>query len=271
MGQDRERFDRGVLVSLGLHVLLTLIVFFSPILFPAYGDASWGDQGAGDGMSVSIVSSISGVPLPAPAIVNDEAAANESEGFYETEPEPEQPPEPEPEAPVEEAELIPETIAPVETTPPPPPAPPAPPPAPKPAEPESTPEQTNAVPFGEGGRPSINYGQTGGEGAGVGAVGEGAFGERYGSYVQAITQRISQNWLQAMVSGNVRNAPRIYISFDILRDGTITNVEITTGSGIASLDRSARRAIFASNPLGPLPSDFRGRSINVSFWFDYQK
>jgi TonB family protein len=74
-----------------------------------------------------------------------------------------------------------------------------------------------------------------------------------------------------MIRGNIRNAPRIYVSFDILRDGTITNVEITTGSGIASLDRSARRAVLASNPLGPLPSDFLGRSINVSFWFDYRR
>ncbi len=269
MRHDRERFDRGVLISLGLHFVLTLVVLFSPVLFPVYGDSSWGDRGGGDGMSVSIVASISGVPLPAPAVVNDKAAANESEGFYEPEPQP--PTEPVPELPVVEAEPIPETTAPVETTPPPPPASRTPSPAPTPAEPESPPEPTNAIPFGQGGRPSINYGQTGDEGSGVGAVGEGTFGERYGSYVRAISQRISQNWLQGMVRGNVRNAPRIYISFDILRDGSITNVKITTGSGIASLDRSARRAVLASNPLGPLPSDFRGRSINVSFWFDYQR
>ena len=271
MRQDRERFDRGVLISLGLHLVLTLVVLFSPVLFPAYGDSSWGDRGGGDGMSVSIVASISGVPLPAPAVVNDEAAANESEGFYEPEPEPPPEAEPEPELPEVEAEPIPETTAPVETTPPPPPAPPTPPPAPAPVEPVAPPEPRNAIPFGQGGRPSINYGQVGDEGSGVGAVGEGTFGELYGSYVRSISQRISQNWLQGMVRGNVRNAPRIYISFDILRDGSITNVEITTGSGIASLDRSARRAVLASNPLGPLPPDFRGRSINVSFWFDYQR
>ena len=74
-----------------------------------------------------------------------------------------------------------------------------------------------------------------------------------------------------MISGNVRQAPRIYVSFDVLRDGTIINEQIDESSGIPSLDRSAMRAIFASNPLAPLPGDFRGRSVNVRFWFEYSR
>ena len=264
MTRDQERLDRGLWMSLLLHVVLASIVVLSPAIFPAFGEASWGSEtAAGEGMSVRIVSSISGVPLPAPAVVNDEAAANESAGFYEMEPEPEEP--------VAKAEPIPETTAPVDTTPPPLPPETTPPPAPAPEEPEAAPDTANNVPFGEGGRPSINYGQTGSEGSGVGAIGEAAFGELYGSYVDTITRRISENWLQSTVDVSLRRAPRIYMSFDILRDGSITNLEVSHSSGNRSLDRSARRAVFASTPLAPLPTGFRGRSVHVSFWFEYTK
>jgi TonB family protein len=274
MTRDHERFDRGVLMSLLLHVVLASIVVLSPAIFPAFGGISWGSENAGgEGMSVQIVASISGVPLPAPAVVNDEAVANESAGFHESEPEPAVEPEPTPEGPVPEAEPVPETTASFETTPPAPPPETIPPPGPPPdeSEPEAEPDVDNAVPFGEGGRPAINYGQPGGEGTGVGAIGEGAFGELYGGYVEAITRRISENWLQSTVDVNLRRAPRIYMSFDILRDGSITNVEISETSGNRSLDRSAQRAVFASSPLAPLPTGFRGRSVQVSFWFEYTK
>ncbi len=253
-------------MSTGLHALLAIVMFVLPGVFPAYGIAGWGSEdGGGEGVSVEIVSNISGIPLPAPAVVNETAAANESAGFFESEPAPAPEETVATEVPAPEAEPVPETLAPVETTPP--PARPAPPDEP---DPPSTPD--NAVPFGEGGLPAINYGEfAAGDGTGAIAVGDGAFGERYGRYVESITRRVSENWLQSMIAGNVRQAPRIYVSFDILRDGTIINEQIEESSGIPSLDRSAMRAIFASNPLAPLPGDFRGRSVNVRFWFEYRR
>ncbi len=255
-------------MSLGLHVLFAIALFMLPGVFPAYGIAGWGsEEGGGEGVRVEIVSSISGIPLPAPAVVNETAAANESAGFFESEIAPAPEETAATEVPAPEAEPVPETLAPVETTPAPIPPTPAPREAP---DPPAIPD--NAVPFGEGGRPAISYGQfAAGDGTGAIAVGDGAFGERYGSYVETITRRVSENWIQSMIAGNVRQAPRIYVSFDILRDGTIINEQIEESSGIPSLDRSAMRAIFASNPLAPLPRDFRGRSVNVRFWFEYNR
>jgi len=63
----------------------------------------------------------------------------------------------------------------------------------------------------------------------------------------------------------------VYLSFNIERDGKISNPEIKQPSGIPSLDRSAMRAILASNPLPPLPGDYRGGTINVSFYFEYAR
>jgi len=198
-------------------------------------------------------------------VVTEDVAANDSKGLYTSEEATPPPPEP-------DAIPVPETKAPVKVTPPKPkprPVVPAKKSEPPPVEPEVP---TNAVPFGQGGRPALAYGQftTGAGPAGIG-FGDGTFGNRYGWYVDAITRRISQNWLQSLVEQRIRSAPRVYLSFDIDRTGKISNMELKQPSGIPSLDRSAQRAIQVSNPLPPLPADYRGSSINVSFYFEYAR
>ena len=98
-------------------------------------------------------------------------------------------------------------------------------------------------------------------------MGEGnSFGQRYAWYVASMRARISANWLMATVSPNIASAPRAYLTFEIMRDGTVTNVQITQSSGIAEVDRSALRAILASNPLPPLPLRLlRGKRQCASF------
>src|SRR6266705_1340096 len=168
MKADSERFDRWLYTSLLLHGALFMVVIFSPTLFPMRGDANWGSAtGATGGINVKIVGKISGVPLPSPAVVREGAAANESPGFYKSE---EAPPPP----PPDKAELIPETKAPVKATPP--PKPPKPAPAPK-STTAPEPPQTNAIPYGQGGRPALAYGQSStGAGAAV-RFGDATFGD----------------------------------------------------------------------------------------------
>lgn len=130
----------------------------------------------------------------------------------------------------------------------------------------------NAVPFGQGGRPSMTTGQfTNAAGQGDISFGNGNFGERYGWYVNAVRTRISSNWLLSTISPNILTAPRIYMAFDIMRDGSIVNVQITQSSGIPEVDRSALRAVLASNPLGPLPPDYPGGKVTVDFYFDFHR
>jgi protein TonB len=226
------------------------------------GDARWGtDKGGTGGIAVEVVGSLAGIPLPSPEVVNSDAVANESPGLTTSEPAPEP-------APVENAERVPDTKAPVKTTPKAEPAPrPAPSKATK-APPQETP--SNAVPFGEGGRPALSYGQysTGAGSAGA-AVGDGVFGSQYGYYVDAMTRKISQNWIQSLIDTRITRAPRVYLTFEIGRDGSISNIAVKQGSGIPTLDRSAQRAILASSPLSPLPAAYRGQSVSVTFYFEY--
>src|SRR5262249_24098467 len=115
---ETERLDRWLVASVFFHAGLFALVIFSPGLFPAF-QSNWGSaSGGAGGINVKIVGSASGIPLPTPDVVQKDAPANDSPGFYKTE---EAPPPP----PPDKAELIPETKAPVKTTPPPKPPKPA--------------------------------------------------------------------------------------------------------------------------------------------------
>ena len=80
----------------------------------------------------------------------------------------------------------------------------------------------NAVPYGLGGQPSMSYTQiVSGAGEGGLSFGEGGdFGERYGWYVASVRNRISGNWLLSTISPSILKAPRLYMTFTILRDGS---------------------------------------------------
>jgi TonB family protein len=69
----------------------------------------------------------------------------------------------------------------------------------------------------------------------------------------------------------VQWAPRAVVTFEILRNGMVVNTQMLQSSGVASVDRSALRAIRDSSPLDRLPSDYRGDKVLVEFWFDFQR
>jgi TonB family protein len=247
-----------MLLSVVLHGLL----FVTAVGYTTYGrqlGGGWGQKwGTGSVTHLGAVASLPGVPLPAPLLASRNTLATQNLGLYKNEPEPK--PEVKPEAQEipkfkeavkpEKAERVAKRIQKEELEPP-----------------------ENAVPFGLGGKPAMNYTQVvnqAGEG-GLSFGAGGSFGERYGWYVAAVRNRISANWLLSTISPNILAAPRIYVTFEIARDGTLTDVQITQSSGIPEVDRSALRAILASNPLAPLPPDYAGTYVKVEFYFDFHR
>jgi TonB family protein len=81
--------------------------------------------------------------------------------------------------------------------------------------------------------------------------------------VESVRRRISSNWLLSTVDPYVKWAPRAVITFEVTRDGTVLNTQMLQSSGVASVDRSALRAIRDSSPLDRLPSDYRGGKVAV--------
>lgn len=255
---DHRDSLRGPLIaSIIFHVLLTLfgVVY---VLWGSRVGKGWGvSVNTGSAVHVNAVASLPGVPLPQPAITTPSSVVVQAPGLYKDEPAPKPPPSP-------EAEKIPKFKEAVKV-----------PPKKVLANPRIQKEQIepppNAIPL-EGGRPTMSYSSvttSAGE-AGIG-IGQQDFGDRYGWYVQAVRSRISSNWLLSTISPSLLNAPRVYIDFDINRDGSITNASVKQSSGIPEVDRSALRAVLASSPLAPLPADYSGSKVSVEFYFDLKR
>jgi len=59
------------------------------------------------------------------------------------------------------------------------------------------------------------------------------------------------------------------LEFAIAKQGVVTKVIFSTESGAKALDQSAVAAVSASNPLPPLPRDFKGQRIVLRMTFMY--
>jgi periplasmic protein TonB len=135
-------------------------------------------------------------------------------------------------------------------------------------------EANNVVPFGQGGPVSGPYGSFSAAGAkgGFGFNGGGGdFGSRFAWYVDGLRRKVTENWMRYEIDPRISQAQRVYIGFDVMRDGHPANVQVEQSSGVPSLDQSAVRAIQRIDTFGPLPPDYAGNKVSVEFWFDYKR
>ncbi len=269
----RDNLRGSLVASVLLHVgLVVASVLWMTLSF--HHGPGWGTRfQKGSAIHVNMVPTLPGVPLPRPMLETPNRVHVENPGLYQAPPQPLTPPPPnavqipkfknleKPLPPVRTKEkppivlqrerqlLVNKRIQKEHMTPPP-----------------------NAVPTGEGGAPQINYGQKLVTANGSGVIGTNSpFGSLYGWYVEAVRNRVSSNWLLSIINPRIMSARRVYIEFDILRDGTIENVKLTQSSGVAEVDRSAERAVLASSPLAPLPPGYKGNDVHVDFYFDFHR
>ena len=274
---DDANLKAPLVWSLALHSVLLASLAVSTLV--SHQGDSWAGSPGGGAISVKLVSGSAvapaGVPLPRPEVVTPSRVVDTTKGLYKSEP------QPKPKAPPVDAKQIPEFTKenqPRYIT------------RPSKVLEDTTPPPQNAVPYGQGGSPSVPYSQSqapaqsqaqsqfnlGGAastgGLGFSGPGEGGgFGGRFAWYVDAVRNRVSSNWLQSTVDPSVRFAPRAVVTFDILRNGSVANIQILQSSGNASVDNSAVRAILGSNPLNPLPGEYGGSKVSVEFWFDFKR
>lgn len=251
-----------LLWSIVLHSLLFGSLAVST--FVSHRGDLWGGPGGGGAISVKLVGGLEGVPLPRPDTVTTNRVVDETKGLYKAEPKPKPK-----ELPAPDAKQIPQFTKekqPHYVT------------RPSKTLEDNSPPPQNAVPYGQGGSPTVPYsqfsmGSGGSTPAGMGFTGQGGgdFGGRYSWYVDAVQRRVSSNWLQSTIDPALRFAPRAVVTFDILRNGAIANVQMLQTSGNASVDASVVRAVQGSNPLQALPPDYSGNKVSVQFWFDFRR
>jgi TonB family protein len=259
MNRPGEKLRSSLVWSGAFHIFLAAMFVISA--FYSNRGAMWGGTGGGgSAVQVTLVGSLPAIPMPIPAAVTTSRVVDVTRGLYKSEPPPKIPFEPSatklPEFTKEKRSFYktprPSKILENKAQPPP-----------------------NAVPYGQGGAPQVPYstftmGQNTQGGLSLGGPG-GGFGQRFPWYVDAVRRRVSSNWLQATVDPTIQAAPRAVIDFEIMRDGTIVNIQVMQSSGYSSVDASAVRAIASSSPLSPLPGGYTGSDVNVEFWFDFHR
>ncbi|MBI1749739.1 MAG: TonB family protein [Acidobacteria bacterium] len=244
----------SLVFSVSAHAILLGSLTISNFL--SHRGEFWGGPGGGS-VSIGLVAGVTGVPLPRPDAMTTSRVVDESKGLYKAEPRTKQTDETAKKIPQfeknKQQRYVTRASRVLEDTTPPP---------------------AGAIPYGQGGTPSMPYTQfsVGGSQAGLGFSGPGGeFAGHFPWYVEAVRRRVSSNWIQSYIDPGVRWAPRAVISFQVLRDGTIVNIELLRSSGNASVDRSAIRSIRDSSPLERLPSEYSGSHVAVEFWFDFRR
>jgi len=253
---EHDRWGRALAWSAGLHVAFTAFVLIFSAVLAGRSGGTWGAGGGGEAIGATLVST---VPLPANPTQTQNVLANESKGITQSQPKIEEKAPDAIEIQGKNAKIKPKKQQETASKDKPQPAPQ---------------EENNQLAFGEGGPVSGPYGTFSAAGAkgGFGVNGGGGdFGTKYAWYVQVIQQKVAENWLKYEVDPRITTAQRVYITFDVMRDGHPANVKVEQSSGVPSLDISAVRALQRIDTFGPLPPDYSGGKISVEYWFDYKK
>ncbi|HYL82751.1 MAG TPA: TonB family protein [Candidatus Angelobacter sp.] len=240
--------------SVLFHVLLATTALVAT--FVGRTGKEWGGTGSNlGGTAVTLVRN-AGIPMPRESMVTESKVVDPAKTLHKEEP-------PKPPEPKTDAMKIPKFTKEKQL-----------PPSPKSRVLENkTPTQDNDVP-GLGGTPNLQtgYSQTPGPSSGATVLGQGGgdFGARYPWYVDAVRNRVQQSWDQSTIQAAVRAARHAHtvMTFRISANGSISNIRLLQGSGDWSMDNSAQRALQSIDTFRPLPNDYMGSYVDVTFDFD---
>lgn len=90
-------------------------------------------------------------------------------------------------------------------------------------------------------------------------------GTNFNPYMKSLQNQIKSNWHPVQCS----ESRKIVTLFKIEKDGALKNLMILKSSGNDKADEAALKAIYVSAPFSSLPQEFKGKSINIEFTFDY--
>lgn len=249
MFYERESWGKPMAISLGFHAFVALGIVVMGFVLEPRGQSNWGEN-VGDAVDAKLVNAAP-IPLPRRDAPTENIVANDTKAVTQT------PPQTKP-VETEDGISIPGKVV-------------------KPkidkvvtptnVKPHPMPTPQTAVAYGEGGPVTGPFGTFTAPNMKGGFSFENAdFGSKYGWYVDVVKRKVQSNWLTYELDPHIKAPHKGGISFDILRDGTPTNVQLAQSSGVPLLDQSAMRAVQRVDKFGPLPE---GNKVSVTFWFDY--
>lgn len=87
----------------------------------------------------------------------------------------------------------------------------------------------------------------------------------FGTYMKRLQKKIKSNW--SPPKGKESN--KIVLKFTVLRDGNLSEIKVIKTSNDRSTNGAAIRALVMSAPFEPLPKEYKGKSVDIEFTFDY--
>jgi TonB family protein len=110
------------------------------------------------------------------------------------------------------------------------------------------------------------------------AQGGGQFGEalqfdtkgvEFGPWVRRFIAQIRRNWVIPYAAMSLRG--HVVVTFNVHKDGRITDVSVAAPSGVDGFNNSSFNAIAASNPTQPLPPEYPADKAFFTITFYYNE
>jgi len=244
-----EHFTGPAVGSVGLHVVLAAFVISYAWLMGLFHHNIWGSPGAGGSMQVNLVSSA--LPLPADQL-NQNVLATEKPSQAPAAPSP------------KKEERVDEKAIPIlgkQTKPKAQPTPPK-------TQTHQPEPQRNMAQYGEQAGSLMPHAMTPGA-IGQTTVGDNNFASMYPWYVDQINRTMQQNWNKGQVDSRTPKGARIFMVFNIHRDGTVSDLQLDRSSGSPTLDRSCMLAAQRVGSFGNLPAAYNQSMLKVSYYCEY--
>lgn len=87
----------------------------------------------------------------------------------------------------------------------------------------------------------------------------------FNAYMANLQNKIKSNWTPPKGGEN----SNVVLLFKVDRSGNVLSTKILKSSNNFAIDNSALEALKKSEPLKPLPKEFKGKDVDVQFNFDY--
>ena len=93
-------------------------------------------------------------------------------------------------------------------------------------------------------------------------------GVEFGPWIRRFVAQVRRNWFVPMAAMSLRG--RVVLTFNVHRNGALTDVEIIQPSSVESFNIAARNALLASNPTEPLPPEYPDDKafFTVTFYYN---
>ena len=94
-------------------------------------------------------------------------------------------------------------------------------------------------------------------------------GVEFGPWIRRFVSQVRRNWFVPMAAMSMRG--RVVITFNVHRNGALTDVTVVRPSEIESFNTAAVNALLASNPTTPLPPEYPDDKAFFTVTFFYNE